>query len=236
MKPETSTSTSLDSCCSAGCSSPATPGKASANDSGQARLFKISTMDCSAEESEIRRALEPLEGIRSLGFQLGARTLKIDAEERHILWPLRRFAKQVSIPSPWTQLRPPKSSTANSRSRPWTAVPKKRRSAGHWSHWKVSAPWASAWRSDAENRCRREYLPLGPGCDSQSGLRSAARSCKWAIRRRPGSRTCRRRWTRVCRWHFPPDRRACVRHGCGGAPSSHPIRWPGKWQAWPSPH
>ena len=38
-------------------------------------------MDCSAEESEIRRALEPLDGIRSLGFQLGARTLKIDAED-----------------------------------------------------------------------------------------------------------------------------------------------------------
>ncbi|MDO8772195.1 MAG: heavy metal translocating P-type ATPase [Burkholderiaceae bacterium] len=45
------------------------------------RVFRIATMDCSAEEAEIRRALEPLEGIRSLGFQLGARTLKIDAEE-----------------------------------------------------------------------------------------------------------------------------------------------------------
>ncbi len=36
-------------------------------------------MDCSAEESEIRRALEGVEGVRSLGFQLGARQLRIDA-------------------------------------------------------------------------------------------------------------------------------------------------------------
>ncbi len=43
--------------------------------------FKIAAMDCSVEESEIRRALEPLEGIRSLGFQLGARTLRIDAPD-----------------------------------------------------------------------------------------------------------------------------------------------------------
>ncbi|MES2635311.1 MAG: heavy metal translocating P-type ATPase [Pseudomonadota bacterium] len=41
--------------------------------------FRIPTMDCSAEESEIRRALEPIAGIRSLSFQLGARTLGIDA-------------------------------------------------------------------------------------------------------------------------------------------------------------
>jgi Zn2+/Cd2+-exporting ATPase len=45
------------------------------------RLFRIATMDCSAEESDIRRALEPVTGIRSLGFQLGARTLRIVASE-----------------------------------------------------------------------------------------------------------------------------------------------------------
>ena len=36
-------------------------------------------MDCSAEEAEIRRALEPVKGIDSLGFQLSARTLSISA-------------------------------------------------------------------------------------------------------------------------------------------------------------
>ncbi|MBC7548932.1 MAG: heavy metal translocating P-type ATPase [Polaromonas sp.] len=45
------------------------------------QLYRISTMDCSAEESEIRQALEPINGIRSLGFQLGARTLRIDATD-----------------------------------------------------------------------------------------------------------------------------------------------------------
>lgn len=44
-----------------------------------AALFRIANMDCSSEEAEIRRALEPVKGIDSLGFQLGARTLSISA-------------------------------------------------------------------------------------------------------------------------------------------------------------
>jgi Cd2+/Zn2+-exporting ATPase len=35
-------------------------------------------MDCSAEESDIRRAVEPIAGIRGLHFHLGQRTLRID--------------------------------------------------------------------------------------------------------------------------------------------------------------
>jgi Cd2+/Zn2+-exporting ATPase len=35
-------------------------------------------MDCASEESEIRRAVEPIAGIRALTFQLGQRTLAID--------------------------------------------------------------------------------------------------------------------------------------------------------------
>ena len=46
----------------------------------RARTFRIATMDCSAEESEIRRALDPLPGRRGLNFQLSARTLAIDAD------------------------------------------------------------------------------------------------------------------------------------------------------------
>ncbi|TXH04649.1 MAG: heavy metal translocating P-type ATPase [Nevskiaceae bacterium] len=38
-------------------------------------------MDCAAEESEIRRALEPVTGIHALRFQLSARTLVISAPE-----------------------------------------------------------------------------------------------------------------------------------------------------------
>lgn len=44
-----------------------------------ATAYRIATMDCAAEESEIRHALEDIPGIRSLGFQLGARTLFIHA-------------------------------------------------------------------------------------------------------------------------------------------------------------
>ena len=42
-------------------------------------ILRIPTMDCSVEEAEIRRALEPVAGIQSLIFELGARTLKISA-------------------------------------------------------------------------------------------------------------------------------------------------------------
>jgi len=47
----------------------------------KASLFRIPTMDCAAEESEIRRALESVQGIESLSFQLGARTLAVTAAE-----------------------------------------------------------------------------------------------------------------------------------------------------------
>lgn len=41
-------------------------------------------MDCPTEEGEIRRALESVEGIRSLRFELGARTLTIAADSKVI--------------------------------------------------------------------------------------------------------------------------------------------------------
>ena len=46
-----------------------------------ARRFRIPSMDCAAEESDIRRALIDVPGIRSLNFQLVARTLSIDATD-----------------------------------------------------------------------------------------------------------------------------------------------------------
>jgi Zn2+/Cd2+-exporting ATPase len=50
-------------------------------------------MDCSAEESEIRRALEPIAGIRSLSFQLGARTLGVDATDEALISALAAMRK-----------------------------------------------------------------------------------------------------------------------------------------------
>ena len=66
-----------DHCCDSG-TSPA-PDQIAAAGSGTA--FRIDTMDCAAEESEIRRALAPVSGVRGLSFQLGARTVTIDAPE-----------------------------------------------------------------------------------------------------------------------------------------------------------
>jgi Zn2+/Cd2+-exporting ATPase len=57
------------------------PAQARAATPSGAAVFRISTMDCAVEESEIRRALEPLIGIQALNFQLGARTLAITASE-----------------------------------------------------------------------------------------------------------------------------------------------------------
>jgi Cd2+/Zn2+-exporting ATPase len=58
-----------------GCETPAEPSKSVPRGAS----FRIPTMDCTVEESEIRRALEPLDGIHRLNFQLGARTLSIQA-------------------------------------------------------------------------------------------------------------------------------------------------------------
>lgn len=105
MKPNTLPA-SPDSCCASTCapaplasqddccSSVVTPGQLAGNycapavtrqsapgRTGAGHTYRIATMDCSVEESEIRRALEKVPGIRSLGFQLGARQLRIDADE-----------------------------------------------------------------------------------------------------------------------------------------------------------
>ena len=64
------------------------------------QLFRIASMDCSAEESDIRRALEAIPNIRSLGFQLGARTLRIDAAEETYPLALAAIRKAGFDPKP----------------------------------------------------------------------------------------------------------------------------------------
>ncbi len=66
------------------------------------QLFRIATMDCSAEESEIRQALEPIAGITSLGFQLGARTLSINASDAALPLALVAIRKAGFDPQPVT--------------------------------------------------------------------------------------------------------------------------------------
>jgi Cd2+/Zn2+-exporting ATPase len=57
-------------------------------------------MDCSSEESEIRRALENVAGVRSLGFQLGARQLRIDADAAAFAPALEAIRKAGFDPQP----------------------------------------------------------------------------------------------------------------------------------------
>ena len=74
------------------------------------RLFRISTMDCSVEESEIRQALEPIAGITSLGFQLGARILSINSSAESLPLALAAIRKAGFDPKP---INPGTSPSAN---------------------------------------------------------------------------------------------------------------------------
>ena len=56
-------------------------------------LLRIPAMDCSVEEADIRRALESVSNIRSLDFQLSARTLGIDAAPNVVAVALEAIRK-----------------------------------------------------------------------------------------------------------------------------------------------
>ncbi|MGP3505345.1 heavy metal translocating P-type ATPase [Acidovorax sp. PRC11] len=84
-----------DACCGDR-AAPLTPGKPIT----KGAVFRITAMDCASEESEIRRALEPVSGIRTLGFQLGARTLAIDAPDEVIPQALAAIRKAGFNPEP----------------------------------------------------------------------------------------------------------------------------------------
>ena len=80
--PNTLNPAEAPSCCGGGCGAAATApdGATAAALPAGARLFRIPTMDCAVEESEIRRALEPVAGVSGLRFRLGERSLAITAE------------------------------------------------------------------------------------------------------------------------------------------------------------
>ena len=64
--------------------------------------FRIPTMDCSVEESEIRRMVEPIAGIRGLHFQLSRRTLRIDASDDALPKALAAIRKAGFVPEELT--------------------------------------------------------------------------------------------------------------------------------------
>ena len=64
------------------------------------KSFRIATMDCAAEESEIRRAVDGMPGVRGLRFQLGQRMLTIDADEPAVASALAAIRKAGFDPQP----------------------------------------------------------------------------------------------------------------------------------------
>ena len=71
----------MTDCCSKPSDTCAIPVAPTAHLPSGATRFRIPAMDCAVEEADIRRVLEPVKGIRSLNFQLVARTLAIDAPD-----------------------------------------------------------------------------------------------------------------------------------------------------------
>ncbi len=86
--------------CGHGCGAEPVATAAAAPEAAGVLVFRIPTMDCAAEEGEIRHALAQLPGLRSLSFQLGARTLAIDAPAKSIPPALEAIRKAGFKPVP----------------------------------------------------------------------------------------------------------------------------------------
>lgn len=86
--------------CDHGCGSEPSASAAAKPEPAGIPVFRIPTMDCAAEEGEIRHALAKLPGLRSLRFQLGARTLAIDAPAESIAQALEAIRKAGFKPVP----------------------------------------------------------------------------------------------------------------------------------------
>lgn len=82
------------------CCSSSTTTKSASPPGSRGQRFRIATMDCSAEELEIRQVLESIPGIHSLGFQLGDRTLTIDATDQALSLALDAIRKVGFDPQP----------------------------------------------------------------------------------------------------------------------------------------
>lgn len=110
------------SCCGSACGSvsitpaPAPPMPAPAPTPTQAGLhrYRIANMDCSSEESEIRRALEPIAGVKQLRFDLGQRTVSLAAEPADLTAAIAAIERIGYKPQPLTE---PTADAAGGRAR-----------------------------------------------------------------------------------------------------------------------
>jgi Cd2+/Zn2+-exporting ATPase len=67
---------------------------------GSAGTYRIATMDCAVEEGEIRNALERVEGLRKLRFDLPSRTIAIDAPDSALSAAIRAIRAAGFDPQP----------------------------------------------------------------------------------------------------------------------------------------
>jgi Cd2+/Zn2+-exporting ATPase len=65
--------------------------------------FRVATMDCAAEESEIRRAVAHIADIRAMTFQLGQRTMAIDAPRASVELAVAAIRQAGFDPQPLPQ-------------------------------------------------------------------------------------------------------------------------------------
>ncbi len=63
--------------------------------------FRVPAMDCAAEESEIRRAVEGIPGLVGLRFQLGERSLRIDGEPQAAIAAVEAIRNSGFEIHPW---------------------------------------------------------------------------------------------------------------------------------------
>ena len=80
--------------------------------------FRIATMDCASEESEIRRAVDGIAGIRSMGFQLGERVLTIDGDPEAVEQALAAIRKSGFDPQAVAPASPLKKTPAPAHGEP----------------------------------------------------------------------------------------------------------------------
>ncbi len=106
--------------CSASCATTAPPNQHEAEvspplSSGNTRVFRIPTMDCPNEENDIRHALAGVQSIRSLRFELSARTVAIDAPAEDLETALSAIRKAGYAPTPLPQVSSEKSASQSER-------------------------------------------------------------------------------------------------------------------------
>ena len=112
--PETTTTTTAGpasrdacgACCGASAAAPV-PDTTLVPDARERSRFRIPTMDCASEESEIRRAVEGIAGIRAMTFQLGERTMVLDAAPAVVEQVLAAIRKTGFDPQPVTAAATP---------------------------------------------------------------------------------------------------------------------------------